>query len=69
MLRPIRIEYENAFYHAMNRGRDKHVISYGYEYYLCFLETLAEAQLRFNCIIHAYFLMSNHSMMSNHFVM
>ena len=60
MPRPQRIEYENAFYHVMNRGRERHTIFHGDEYYLCFLETLAQAQLRFKCIVHAYCLMGNH---------
>jgi hypothetical protein len=58
MPRPQRIEYENenenAFYHVMNRGRERHTIFHGDEYYLCFLETLAQAQLRFKCIVDAY---------------
>jgi hypothetical protein len=41
MSRPQRIEYENAFYHVMNRGMERHTIFHGDEYYLCFLETLA----------------------------
>ena len=60
MPRPLRIEYENAFYHVMNRGRERQMIFHGDEYYLCFLETLAEAQLRFKCIVHAYCLMGDH---------
>ena len=60
MPRPQRIEYENAFYHVMNRGRERHTIFHGDEYYLCFLETLAQAQLRFKCIVHAYCLMGSH---------
>jgi len=59
MPRPLIIEYENAFYHVMNRGRDRHMIFHGNEYYLCFLETLAQAQFRFKCIVHAYCLMGN----------
>jgi REP element-mobilizing transposase RayT len=60
MPRPQRIEYENAFYHVMDRGRERYTIFNGDEYYLCFLETLAQAQLRFKCIVHAYCLMGNH---------
>jgi putative transposase len=36
----------------MDRGRERHTIFHGDEYYLCFLETLAQAQLRFKCIVH-----------------
>ncbi|GAC18143.1 transposase [Paraglaciecola arctica] len=60
MPRPQRIEYENAFYHVMNRGRERHTIFHGDEYYLCFLDTIAQAQQRFKCIVHAYCLMGNH---------
>ena len=60
MPRPKRIEYENALYHVMNRGRDRHTIFHDESYYAAFLETLSEVYQRFNCIIHAYCLMGNH---------
>jgi len=60
MPRPQRIEYENAFYHVMNRGRGRQLIFHSDEYYQSFLDTLAEARQRFDCIIHAYCLMGNH---------
>ncbi len=60
MPRPARIEYENAFYHVMNRGKAKQLIFHGALYYQAFLGTLAEAQQRFQCIIHAYCLIGNH---------
>lgn len=60
MPRPTRIEYENAFYHIMNRGRVRQTIFHNNSYYLAFLETLEEASQRFNAVIHAYCLMSNH---------
>jgi len=60
MPRTLRIEYEGAFYHVMNRGRERQVIFHDGEYYQAFLDTLAEAQKRFQCIIHAYCLMRNH---------
>ena len=40
MPRPQRIEYENAFYHVMNRGKKQHTTFHWDEYYLYFLETL-----------------------------
>ena len=49
-----RIEPENAFYYVMNRGEERLTIFHGDEYYLFYLETLAQAQQRFNCIVHAY---------------
>lgn len=60
MPRPQRIEYENAFYHVMNRGQGRQSIFPDDRYYQAFLETLAEAHQRFKCIIHAYCLMGNH---------
>ena len=60
MPRPVRIEYENAFYHVMNRGRARQTIFRGDRYYQAFLGTLAEVHQRFQCIIHAYCLMGNH---------
>ena len=60
MPRPPRIEYENAFYHVMNRGRARQTIFHDAVYYQTFLETLAEAQQRFQCAIHAYCMMGNH---------
>jgi REP element-mobilizing transposase RayT len=44
----------------MNRGRDRHTIFHGDEYYSAFLDTLSEVHSRFNCIVHAYCLMGNH---------
>ena len=45
MARPARIQYENAFYHVMNRGRGKRWIFHGTRYYEAFLKTLEETQL------------------------
>ena len=60
MPRPPRIEYENAFYHVMNRGRRRQMIFHNDKYYQLFLATLVEAQQRFQSVIHAYCLMGNH---------
>lgn len=60
MSRPLRIEYENAYYHVMNRGQARRTIFHGEEYYKAFLRTLAEAHTRFGLQIHAYCLMDNH---------
>ena len=60
MARPLRIEYNDAFYHVMNRGRGRQQIFNSPSYYQAFLETLAEAHIRFNTRIHAYCLMRNH---------
>ena len=60
MPRRLRIEYPQAFYHVMNRGRGRCDIFHGDAYYLLFLDILSEASQRFGAVIHAYCLMSNH---------
>ena len=54
MPRPARIQYEEAFYHLMNRGRGRQKIFHGEKYYEAFLETLEESHRRFDARIHAY---------------
>jgi putative transposase len=60
MPRPLRIEYEGAYYHVMNRGRGRRLIFHDKRYYRAFLDTLAEAHQRFSAYIHAFCLMGNH---------
>jgi REP element-mobilizing transposase RayT len=60
MPRPLRIEYENAFYHVMNRGRSKNNIFFNDIHYLTFINTVRESCKRFGSIIHSYCLMPNH---------
>jgi putative transposase len=60
MPRPIRIEYENAIYHVMNRGRARNNIFLIEAHYLEFLRTMEESFERFGGIIHSYCLMPNH---------
>lgn len=60
MTRPIRIKYENAFYHVVNPGRGRQAIFHEVVYYQSFLDILAGACERFDCIVHAYCLMGNH---------
>ena len=60
MPRADRIEYENAYYHVMNRGRSRCKIYHGKTYYNAFLEGMSEAHLRFGVEVHAYCLMGNH---------
>ena len=57
---PLRIKYENAFYHVMNRGRNRQTIFHDNRYYDTFLDTLDEAHRRFQGIVHAYCLMESH---------
>ena len=60
MPRPPRIQYENAFYHVMNRGRGRRWIFHGKAYYEAFITTLEESHHRYDARIHAYCLMGNH---------
>jgi len=60
MARPLRIHFENAYYHVMNRGRGRQRIFQYAADYQAFLATLAEAHARFGLQIHAYCLMGNH---------
>ncbi len=60
MPRPLRIEYENAYYHVMNRGRSKQNIFHSRKYFGVFLSTLEEAHHRFGIQILCYCLMPNH---------
>ena len=60
MSRALRIEYDHAFYHVMNRGKGRRDIFHDDRYFRAFLDTVAEAQKRFNAVIHCYCLMRNH---------
>lgn len=60
MPRPLRIEYENACYHVMNRGRARQKIFHGENYFEAFLAGLSEAHQRFGIQIQSYCLMDNH---------
>jgi len=58
MSRPVRIEYEGAFHHVMNRGRQRRSIFHDDDDYLGFLNLLSEVTKEYNAVIHAYCLMS-----------
>lgn len=60
MPRPLRIEYENAYYHVMNRGAGRRPIFHGDDYYHAFLDCLEQAHARFGLQVLCYCLMSNH---------
>ncbi len=60
MTRPLRIQYPNAWYHVMNRGRSRTKIFNTPEDYLVFIELLREASFQWKVKIAAYCLMSNH---------
>jgi REP element-mobilizing transposase RayT len=60
MARPTRIEYDNAYYHVMNRGRGRQKIFHDDDYYHAFVRCLNESYERFGLEIHSYCLMGNH---------
>jgi REP element-mobilizing transposase RayT len=60
MSRPLRIEYPDAWYHVMNRGRRREEIFDGKEDYGQFLEILKETARLWKLRIGAYCLMPNH---------
>ena len=60
MPRPLRLEFEDAFYHVMSRARGRQTVFHSPEYYHAFLDCMAQARERFAAEIHAYCLMGNH---------
>jgi putative transposase len=60
MSRPLRIQYPDAWYHVMNRGRRGEKIFETKEDYWSFINLLEELDEVFNVRIAAYCLMSNH---------
>jgi len=60
MARPLRIEYEGAFYHVTARGNERRRIFFSKTDYEKFLTNLREAALRFSVVVHCYVLMGNH---------
>ena len=60
MARPLRIEFAGALYHVTSRGDGQEDIYLDDTDREIYLEVLAEVQHRFNWVIHAYCLMSNH---------
>src|SRR5882724_6765589 len=60
MARPLRIEYEGARYHVINRGNFRHNLFEGKEAAEIFERTLAEAAVKFRWKVHAYVVMRNH---------
>jgi REP element-mobilizing transposase RayT len=60
MSRPLRIEYPDAWYHVMNRGRRKEDIFLSNHDYGLFIKVLQETSEQWNLKIAAYCLMTNH---------
>jgi REP element-mobilizing transposase RayT len=60
MARPLRIEYEGAFYHVTARGNDRKNICFAKSDYEKFKAYLKEAQEKYGYLLHCYVLMANH---------
>ena len=60
MSRPLRIQYPDAWYHIMNRGRRGEEIFKGKSDYTAFIDLLKELVENYNMKIAAYSLLSNH---------
>ena len=60
MPRKLRLEYEGAIYHVMNRGDRREDIFLDQRDRECFVETLGEVCAKTGWQVHAYCLMSNH---------
>ena len=60
MARKLRIQYEGAIYHVMNRGHHRENIFRDDQDRERFLKTLGEACVKTDWQIHAWCLMSNH---------
>lgn len=60
MARPIRVEFEGAYYHLMARGNERKAIFKDDRDRQLFLQTLQEVIGQYGLILHCYCLMSNH---------
>jgi len=60
MARPLRIQYEGAFYHVTSRGNERRAIFKADRDREKFLSYLESAHERYGAIIHVYCLMDNH---------
>jgi len=60
MARPLRIEYEGAFYHVTSRGNERRRIFLAKSDYNQFKRYLKGAQEKYGYHLHSYVLMSNH---------
>jgi len=60
MVRPLRLSFENAFYHITARGNRREKIFYSDQDKEVFLKKLKEMLIKYAMICHAYCLMDNH---------
>jgi REP element-mobilizing transposase RayT len=60
MARPLRIQYNGAFYHVTARGNEKKRIYFSHSDYEQFKYYLRKAQGKFDYLLHCFVLMVNH---------
>ena len=60
MARPLRIEYEGAFYHVTSRGNERRKIYFSKADFEKFKSYLKQAQEKYGYVLHCYVLMNNH---------
>jgi putative transposase len=60
MSRPLRLEFAGALYHVTSRGNERKAIYLNETDSQAFLDLIAQVCERFNWVIHAYCLMTNH---------
>jgi putative transposase len=60
MSRPLRLEFAGALYHITSRGNARNLIYFQDDDFELFLQILANECERYNWVVHAYCLMSNH---------
>lgn len=60
MSRPLRIQYEGAVYHVMNRGNARQDVFYAASHYQLFLRCLEETINLWDVKLHAFSLLPNH---------
>lgn len=60
MARPLRVEYENACYHIINRGNHRDVVFKNSSDCEIFIEKLVEFTELYDVVIYSYCLMPNH---------
>lgn len=60
MARPLRIEFEGAWYHVMNRGAGRRLVFRSSAHRAVFLRLLGEVSRIYGIEVHAYCLMGNH---------
>jgi REP element-mobilizing transposase RayT len=60
MSHPLRIEYPDAWYHGMNRGRRSEKVFFDKDDYQAFIQVLIESTEMWNLPISAYCLMPQH---------